>query len=552
MICTLPKLVLLGLLGAGVVIAALDPLSLVWRRRRPKKAARDWTSLFALAGQRGSDVAAASALYVAARASDPRDAFGRSVFCHGVLCFHFAFVRAVLGLEQSDKVLFATDAEGLAVVHALVANASKHSLKDTQEMLKLILASNTRRCLQVGKSKTVYTKQTPLMLAVTRATLFPEALEIATLLVKLHADLDAQDAHGRTALMLACMHKDTQHVALWLLSLSSCDFQCLDLGHKSALWYAAASGQSESVNRMIRKKRNAEATLLKSMPSNASLASVASSNASSAVSGLNSKRHPHLGSSASLRQREEKVVIDPFTQPNALDQLTPFLVSVRNGFLEIAQSLWDVTTTTHAAMAGGVGNYGTLTTTTTTANGTTALHLAVQSGRLEMVRFVMESKICDDFTVPDDSGITAFHLASQLHHPDLLTHFLAISTTTNPHRLLTRAAQTPLHLACMASTTTSTSPSGIARLCETVRVLVQSGSRDVVSWRDEEGRTPLVVFLGGWANGDEREDGDEETRRGVMEREEVVRLLTPGPTDKKDEGGRERGEGKRKGCIEST
>ncbi|KAJ3029332.1 UNVERIFIED_CONTAM: hypothetical protein HDU68_012487 [Siphonaria sp. JEL0065] len=497
----MPKV--LTLLGIGAVVAVATLYLPRLRNSKKVEASADASDVEALfkAAKDPTQTAQFQALFAKTKKFAPRDQSGKPVFAVAAASFHSAATRFLVSTETASLVesqLFSnSDLNGDNVIHLLVRNTTTVNMRDTLAMIKSLLASNTLLCLAMGKAKNVITGKTALIMAVEKCRETPEAVELVKLLVKLHADVDSADCDGITALMTACSHQATTALAIWLLQSTACDCRILDSSNKSALTYATINKMTEAVKIMAERCRPA----LKSPPSQASLkrrntsSSVASSTTS--LSGI---------------AREAKLNVDPLCIPDDVNGLTPLLWAIKNGFVALADILWT------AAASSPSGQKASLKTIS--CNSLSPLHLAVLSGNLEMVKWVMDNNICLDYSLQDNAGICPFHLAAYLHQPDTLNQFLDSKNQIvdkNRWRAISDYAQTPLHMACI-STPLSTDINRIVDstsvFLKTIQILVQNASPSVLGMFDSNGSTALAYYS-------QKPVTDSETH------EAILKLLTP-------------------------
>ncbi|ORY50032.1 hypothetical protein BCR33DRAFT_841309 [Rhizoclosmatium globosum] len=160
------------------------------------------------------------------------DASDVDVFSVAVSSLNSAAFRFVLSVsvtpDQRVALFEAADADGAAAVEALVTSATEANAGQCVAALKDLLASDTILCLYLARLRNPVSGRTALMAAVDQCRAVPTALDIVKLLVKLQADLDAQDLDGSSALMLACASPNTRDVALFLLQSTACDVKSFD------------------------------------------------------------------------------------------------------------------------------------------------------------------------------------------------------------------------------------------------------------------------------------------------------------------------------------
>ncbi|KAI9340589.1 ankyrin repeat-containing domain protein [Obelidium mucronatum] len=498
---TMPKL--LTILGIGAVVAVAS-IYIPRLKNSPRKQTEadpaEVESLFR-AARDPSQTAQFQTLHSKTKKYSPRDAFGKTVFCAAAESFHFAAVRFLVSTETGslvDSLLFtSSDESGSNVIHLLVANITKENWKDTVAMIKLLLAANTILCLSMGKAKNAVTGKTALMMAVEKCRETPDAFEVVKLLVKLHANVDSTDLDGKTALMLACLSQSTDAVAVWLLQSTPCDFRVLDSGNRSAVFYAIQSECREAAVLLVDRCR----AVIKSPASLSSLNSLKRRNTNSST----------VSSSSSListNTRETKVTIDPLIVADNLDGMTPLLLAIRLGDMALVNLLWSSSSKSDAMLKplDLASNY--------------PLRLAVLSGSLEIVMWVMENDKASDFTQPDELGTTPFHLAAQLHLPEILSFFLScLKKNWNFGTCINDNAQTPLHVACDlgVSSVTSDSQHNPQNYVETIRILVKNGSPVSRAMIDDAGLTPLAYYK------------QSPIRNDALIHKEILGLLAPEP-----------------------
>ncbi|KAJ3229075.1 hypothetical protein HDU78_009268 [Chytriomyces hyalinus] len=336
--------------------------------------------------------------------------------------------------------LDALDAQGLSVLH-LLARQLNH------RMLKLILTSYTLAALGVASiASGDALRRTPLMTAILAHEKAmanqTDALETFNVLVKAHANLEARDADGRDALMLACLFGNSQ-AAMRLLALPSinpCTY-LVDCFGRTALFYASQSGLTDVVKLLLAKRSQipssppSQLRLRKAKNTAKKLASASAVSLSSFVSTSSSTP------SSSLRLAMDASRIDPLHHAEDEYGFTPFLAAIQSGSIDICELLLDA-------------NADCSIIPRSRRN---LIHLAVMSCNMNVTQFILDKSLVKPAALfeKDENGDTPFHIASNLRLSDILQYLAyKVPQSSDPMYSLTTITndkgQTPLHMTCQS------------------------------------------------------------------------------------------------------